>query len=504
MGKRTFIYMAWISIVVLAIYLRFHDIGIRPMHFDEATGARIAARHLETGTYIFNPEHFHGPTLSYCTKILSWFTGENNWHELNSASLRIIPALAGVGIVLIPILWIRWLGQVSSMASATLLATSPLLVYYSRMYIHEILLGFFGMLTLTLAARYWNRQKFYAWIIPGISFGLLIATKETFSISLVAWGLSVAACYWIFKSQLTLNRREWIEPFTWMLFIGVIVALLLYTSGLQNFKAAIDMIHTYFIYETESGHEKPFWYYLYLLIIPKGNSRLFWWEGLIALLAIVALVMASRKSSDIGTPKRFLAIFLALSILLQLIIYSLIGYKTPWLMVFPWAQTCLLAGMAFAMIPDSRAWKISLYAILIATLTIQSRQSLAVSGRFANDHRNPYAYVPTSNDVPRMEQWLVDLDKKVGTLEPLGVVGKYYWPLPWYLRSFESIGYWDEIEDSMTQMSVLFVMPTQFENANSVLSSTHIALPRGLRQDAPMMLYLRKDLWDKWMEEENQ
>jgi hypothetical protein len=55
----------------------------------------------------------------------------------------------------------------------------------------------------------------------------------------------------------------------------------------------------------------------------------------------------------------------------------------------------------------------------------------------------------------------------------------------------------------MTQMSVLFVMPTQFENANSVLSSTHIALPRGLRQDAPMMLYLRKDLWDKWMEEGN-
>ncbi len=509
MSKRTFIYLAWIGIIVLAMYLRFHDLGLRPMHADEATGARIAARQLETGEYIFNPVHFHGPTLAYSTIALSWFTGEKSWQDLEAGSLRFIAAIAGLLIVMVPMLWIRWLGHGPTLAAAALLSTSPILVYNSRMYIHENLLAAAGLLALTLAILGWVRQKRSYWIAAGICLGLMAATKETFVISLIAWSLSIPVCYLILRKQFdsnNLTRQSWIRPLCWMLATGAIVAVLLYTNGLKHPKAVIDVIQTFFVYKTESGHDKPIWYYIHLLLIPKGGLRLVWWEGAIALLALPGLISAFRKGkSNLDIEKRFLILSLAASVIFHFLIYSLIGYKTPWLMVFPWIQACLLAGMAFQVTPGySRNWTTGMLVVLVIGLTLNSRQSLAVSGRFANDQRNPYAYVPTSGDVPRLEKWLDDLEIKVGPLEPLGVVGKYYWPLPWYLRSFDSIGYWDNIEDSMTRMSVLFVMPAHFENANSVLKSTHVALPRGLRQDSPMMLYLRQDLWDKWMGEENQ
>ena len=65
--------------------------------------------------------------------------------------------------------------------AAAFLATSPLLVYYSRMFIHESLLVLFGMLalvSLTCKPR---------WGIAGILIGLMFATKESFAISIIAW-----------------------------------------------------------------------------------------------------------------------------------------------------------------------------------------------------------------------------------------------------------------------------------------------------------------------------
>ena len=46
----------------------------------------------------------------------------------------------------------------SMLIAALALATSPLLVYYSRMFIHEMLLGLFGVLALfqfTSGKRWW-------------------------------------------------------------------------------------------------------------------------------------------------------------------------------------------------------------------------------------------------------------------------------------------------------------------------------------------------------------
>ena len=48
-------------------------------------------------------------------------------------------------------------------------------------------------------------------------------------------------------------------------------------------------------------------------------------------------------------------------------------------------------------------------------------------------------------DLQRMADWLDELahDAPVLNSTPVAVVGKAYWPLPWYLRGFDKVGYYD-------------------------------------------------------------
>ena len=51
------------------------------------------------------------------------------------------------------------MGDYGAALSAALLATSPLLVYYSRMYIHESWLALFGLLGLTFTYRLYKNPN---------------------------------------------------------------------------------------------------------------------------------------------------------------------------------------------------------------------------------------------------------------------------------------------------------------------------------------------------------
>ena len=89
-----------------------------------------------------------------------------------------------------------------------------------------------------------------------------------------------------------------------------------------------------------------------------------------------------------------------------------------------------------------------------------------------------------------------------GSLEPVAGVGREYWPLAWYLRHFDSIGYWPDPDPAIEQCPLVFAMPEFVDEMNKRLGKTHIALPRSLRAQVPVMLYLRNDLWETWMSSE--
>ncbi|MGZ0654922.1 flippase activity-associated protein Agl23 [Coraliomargarita sp. W4R72] len=502
MLQRSLIAIAWIGILILSFTLRWQQIEERPIHADEATGARILAQRLAGDHYRFNPQHFHGPLLSLTSSPIAQIRSEETWSSLTVTTLRLGPIVAGMLLILTPLLWIRSIGAWGSVLAAALLGTSPLLVYYNRMYIHESLLTLFAMLSCAAVFRLALKPSKRMGVLTGLSLGLMFATKETFVISILAWLPAVVLCIWSQQSFATKEQniskiRDYLIPALLLAVTTTTIAAYFYSDGFRSPQGMIDALRTYFVYETTAGHEKNFSYYFQLLLWPKHQLGMWWSEALILLLATGAVLLAGYKRN----PNRAI-LFLTVATLGHFIIYSCIGYKTPWLMLVPWAHACLLAGCVIKTLPHLRIRpRILLGLLFLGGLSYQTQQSIQASGRLANDNRNPYAYVPTSKDAPKIERWLQQLNNlsEVPPLTPIAVVGQEYWPLPWYLRRFDTIGYWPAPIEDFTHFSIVFAMPAHVLACDQLLSTTHVKLPRSLRTNVPVTLYLRKDIWQDWM-----
>ena len=490
--KHAAIIACWIAVLFTGTFLRFDELSKRPFHADEATGARLTAARMESGDYRFDPLHYHGPTLSRLTMSLCQIRGETSWQEMTKTTPRLLTASAGVLLLLVPLLWRRRFGDGPMLLAAAFLATSPLLVYYSRMFIHESLLVLFGMLamvSLTRAPR---------WGIPGLLIGLMFATKESFAISMIAW--TGAAVMVALENHKQLDRAWWISawreyrvPVATSLLTAALVAGYFYTDAFRLPRGAIDAVRTFFVYETVAGHDKPFGYYFNLLALP-GKSGGVWWFGTpAAVLALLGFALGFRRP---------VVRFIAYAAAGHFLIYSLIAYKTPWLACLPWAHVCLLAGFSVAGFSGRRLWLKTALCLLAGTcLVTQFTQARRASGRLASDARNPLAYVPTRAEIETLAPWLEKLRHSApgNSLEPVAVIGTDYWPLPWYLRSFEKIGYWPLPPDDLASMPLVFAMPETAETVANQLRQSHTLLPRGLRAEVPVILFVRNDIWNQWM-----
>ena len=506
--------LAWIVVIVAASFLRFDHLSDRPFHFDEATGARITAQRISPHSdYSFNPVHNHGPLLSAAASPICALVGESSWKQLTQFTLRLVPAIAGTLLVLVPLLWRRRFGDIPVLAAAALLATSPLLVYFSRMFIHEMLLTLCGLTALVILGRKTKKSKP---VMLGVVVGLMFATKESFAISILSWaaaGLLVAIS---FRKQIITQywraslKSIWVDswkPIASFLVAAALTAGFFYTDGFTHLSGAWDAVRTFFIYKTGAGHDKAFTYYIDMLAIPT-KAGIWWYETPILILAVISFTLTffQKKKRKQQPPTEILIIrFLGFTITFHILIYSLIAYKTPWLMCLPWAYTCLLAGLCFRQFPQWKApVKVTLGVIFLGVLFQQTRTARYATDRFASDARNPYAYAPTSRNAESIQQWLSQLSEELppGALEPIGVVGTEYWPLPWYLRDFHSIGYWRTADPALSQCPVVLAMPEQVDAMNAQLNKTHIARLKSLRANVPVMLYLRRDHWDHWMSPE--
>ena len=484
------------------IFLRFDQLDKRPFHADEATGARITARRMESGAAQFDPTHFHGPLLADLAIPLCRLRGENTWPELTKGTLRTLPAIAGCLLVLLPLWWRRRFGDGPMLLAAALLATSPLLVYYSRMFIHEPLLVLFGIMALMALTR---RPR---WGIPGLLLGLMFATKESFAISVIAWCAAGLLLAW--ENRRTLDRkmlaaawRDYRLAVAASLAVAAVTAIGFYTDGFRHPQGALDAVRTYFVYQTGEGHDKPLGYYLQLLVLPKKSGGLWWFETPVLVLALLAYASTFRRRP--AQPARPVIRFIAYAAVGHFLIYGLIAYKTPWLACLAWAHVCLLAGFAAHGLASRRRPLRAVLAILaggcLASQWVQARRA---TGRFAADERNPYAYVPTRPDIEKLEAWLIELRQASPgiSLEPVAVIGEQYWPLPWYLRAFDQIGYWPAPPADLARLPLVFALPDASAAVMNRLGKSHMPLPRGLRAGVPVHVFVRNDIWRQWMARE--
>src|SRR5437763_9835516 len=174
-----------------AIALRWPGLNRRPMHNEEAVNAVKFGQLWEHRGYKYDPNEHHGPALFYATLALERLTAAPDLDHYSDARLRFVTVVFGLGLVLLLPLLADGLGHKGVIWAALLTASSPALVFYSRYYIHEMLLVFFTFLALAAGWRYWRTRKIGWALLAGAGVGLMNATKETFVITLVAAGLAL-------------------------------------------------------------------------------------------------------------------------------------------------------------------------------------------------------------------------------------------------------------------------------------------------------------------------
>ncbi|MEM7699913.1 MAG: hypothetical protein AAF236_16070 [Verrucomicrobiota bacterium] len=417
--------------------------------------------------------------------------------------------LAALGAVALGLGWLR------TLAAVALAATSPLLIYYSRLFLHEPVLlacaipGLAGILLFLRKNHLWP-----AAFLLGIGVGLMAATRETVVISLIAW--TIAGFAFLYRAQDPLagpspqsrfravfsDIRVLALPTATAAILTLLIIFGFYSNGGKNPAGFLRFFETYFAYETGEGHDKSPAYYANLLIWPKHLVARWWSEGAIFLLSL--LVYLDRSRGSISLTGRFL--FEAGVI--HILIFSLFSYKTPWLPSLGWLHLCFAAGVGgIALISRIRQWGTISATVAAALLTLvpfwHAKQAKLAAFRLPSDGRNPYAYVPTSRDVQTLGPFIAGLRKaspEHGS-EPVAVVGAEYWPLPWYLRNHEPIGYWLDLPENGAEFPILVMLPKPYNKHVSALAETHTFIPKGLRHETPIMVAIRKDIWEAYQQQ---
>ena len=175
-----------LAVTITAVAVRVPRLRQRPMHCDEAVNAVKFGQLLETGSYKYDPHEYHGPTLNYFTLPAACISSAKNFSDVTETDLRIVPVVFGILLVVLVFLLADGLGWPATIFAALLTAVSAAFVFYSRYYIHEMLLVCFSFGVIACLWRLARSSRIIWALLAGVFTGLAACTKETFVISFVS------------------------------------------------------------------------------------------------------------------------------------------------------------------------------------------------------------------------------------------------------------------------------------------------------------------------------
>ncbi len=489
------------------------------MHGDEAVHAYRFGQLLETNHYRYDPTEFHGPTLNYFTLISALLSGRNTYASLTEITLRIVPVFFGLLLVLMPLLLLDGLGKPVAAVAAAFTTVSPAFVFYSRYYIPEMLLVCFTFAMIACGYRY-ARSREWIWVLrTGIFAALCFATKET---SVIAFGAVIAALAIVLLTRKDGNPvLSLVRPGHLILAIigAVVIWGLFFSSFFKNPAGLLDSFRTYTTYFQRAGHNQfhihPWYYYLQLLVYNRGPMQLTWTEGFVVLMALVGLVFIISGKNISGQDSNLLK-FIAAYTVIMTVIYSAIPYKTPWCLLSFYHGMILLA--AFAVVAVLKSLRLAMSRVIMVAFFIVFTADLGLQGymasRFFNiDLANPYVYAHPTKDVLTIGKRIEDILRAypAGHQMPVLVVcpGGDYWPLPWYLRSFKNVGYYNDVNEISLPAPVVIasaglqdqLIGRVFDISPAGQKNLYVPLfDKGieLRPQVELRGYVTKDLMDQW------
>ncbi len=517
---------AALLLLLAAAALRLPDLALNPFHHDEGVNGFFTTNLMRQGHYAYNPANFHGPTLYYFALLSGIVFG------LTTEAMRLVPVAFGLLTVALVLPLRRSIGPLAALTAAGLLAVSPGAVYISRYFIHEALLVCFSLAIFVAGLRYLETSRRGYLLVVAAAAALLFATKETGIIAIGVWAIAIVMTR-LYVDWRTPRRRwrtaderrpraarparsVWIEGVEYRAapqaggptggqpggqagllgrlsldrehalaaaIVFLVIYILFYSSFFTNYpQGLIDSLATFTIWTQTSSvtQSQPIGSYVAWMLSADAP---------IVLLGAVGGLLAARRGRD------RLSVFIGLWALGVTLAYSLIPYKTPWIVLNMLVPLALLAGLAVRELWTVVRWRRALPLLLAGAGVVSAYQAVDLNFRRYDDEAYPYVYVHTTR---QMLDLLAEIDRtaeRAGTGADTGVVfvTPETWPLPWYMRNHPRAVFHGRVVPTEEPMIVAHVNQRAELEPTIEGRYTEVGVYT-LRPGVDLVLYVRNDL----------
>jgi uncharacterized protein (TIGR03663 family) len=506
---------AALVILLAAAAIRLPELALNPFHHDEGVNGFFTTNLVRQGTYTYDPANYHGPSLYYFALLSEILFG------LTSEAMRLVPVLFGLLLVAIVFPLRRYLGSIAVLTAAALLALSPAMVYVSRYFIHEMLLASLSLSLVVAAVFYLDRRDPRYLLAGAVAAALLFATKETGIITVAVLLIAVAIAHVYVglrrpqrrqpreRAGTTRRRSVWIdgveyrpaaderaggapasiwrtgipaEHLAGAAVIFLVIYVLLYSSFFTNFpQGLIDSLATFtlWVQHSETTQVAPFTRYLEWMI-PLDLP--------ILVLGVAGGLVVAFQARD------RLSVVIGLWAAGITAAYSLIQYKTPWIVVNMLVPLALLGGLLAAELWRSRL-RLAVPLIVVAAVAVNGYQAIDLNFYRYDDQGEAYVYVHSTRDMLALIDEIEATAARAGTGRDTGIVimAPEYWPLPWYFRDYPKAGFFGQIVDTQEAMIVANVNQ-EAELAPKIQGAYELVHQYNLRPGVDLALYVRTDI----------
>lgn len=510
--------------ILSGLWFRFAQLSLKPFHHDEGVNSYFLLALAKQGSagYRYNPENYHGPTLYYFALTALRVLGETD------LALRFWPCLFGVLTILLLWCWRDKLGVIGLPAAGFLLALSPGLVFFSRYFIHEMMFGWCALAVAVGAWRYSETKDFKWMALLAIAAGLLFATKETAIITAVVLVVALlAASIWDITRRLVQEnrftpaalvkqlRRDWaavrpsLDHTLSALIIFIFINVFFYSSAFTNWGGVSDAFKSVLHWTKErSGNDHV-------------HSRLYY-LGILLKLELPLLLSGLLAGAFIVWRGTRFWLFVGAWTFGMTLGYSLIPYKTPWLMVSFMIPLALAGGYAAEQLFHlfkPLTWRLAAGVVILLMLFFGGRLAYVVNFEKYEDNSNSagyftelgkrwqltpyldgqygYVYAQTDRDFFEFVSTVKQAADQFPTQKETGIyIGSPdYWPLPWYLRDYTGVAYTgtlpDAVDESKVAQPIIVARADQQGKMVNAVGWHQVGREYTLRPGVQLLVYVR-------------
>jgi uncharacterized protein (TIGR03663 family) len=174
---------------------------------------------------------------------------------------------------------------------------------------------------------------------------------------------------------------------------------------------------------------------------------------------------------------------------------------THWLVMTAILLLAAYAGYVLYSRADRQKRSLNFYVAAAIVMCVLSYQMYQLNFVHYDDDQYAYVYAHTRRELLTMLDEIDRISKRMGTGPDTGIaiVSPDYWPMPWYLRDYKKVGYYQQIV--ATNEPIIVGSTAQEEQLKATYSDRYVLMSSGkddgsydLRPGVDLLLYVRKDV----------